>query len=643
MKRKILSLALSFLLAFFAGLPALAADAASAGVMTPYAASADPDSFWNGATFEVQRTDDTAGWLTRELEKMHERYHINTVTIYGLENFGDAGSDEYKAHLFAELKRLDMRAVVRIESYDAENFAFTKEDAAKVMDAHRALVQFVSQPENRDQVAYFAINMPVDDGVVQENLGGVNSDTSKKNQVAYAEEIVRLMRQETAAAGFESAKMFLSVFYGWDNTYEVPSYASAGADGYFINNYSYPEGRIPTAEDDDATLINAPRLKKSMDTYIRQYGDAPLVIECGFHTMEFNGGAATNQTAGLVADVAAKRKAMRAMVDFYQDNYSQVRGILYFGYNLYKEEGDPPTVMDWSLEYPTRDTMPAEEALTENGAAILEDAAALGGWAVELPAPEDGITFSECPPVQQVVVRYRAQKDARLGLYSGGQHKATVTLPASGEYTDLGLLLTVVEDYDLTLQAENEAGLVLDQVLLLENMEAEYALLEGAAQPTGDEAAGRGACVTGLAGGAVTYENSRGGEVISITYRCEEDSLLTLRAGQRQFELELAASDDFTTLQAQVGLAPGASFSLSSDRDDFALDAVQLSGAPAPGGVGAEQAGEDEPAPDAQSAPAQALPLPLVAACVSAALLAAALVALALSNKKGKEHTNGQE
>ena len=643
MKRKIISLALTLLMAVGAATGVMAADEGATGVMTPYAESADPETFWNGATFELQRTENTNEWITRELERMHDRYHINTVTIYGLENFDDAGSDEYKTHLFNELKRLDMRAVVRIESYDAENFAFTKEDAAKVMESHRALVQFVSKPENRDQVAYFALNMPVDDGTVQANLGGVNSETSKKNQVTYAEEIVRLMREETAACGFEDAKMFLSVFYGWDNTYDIPSYASAGADGYFINNYSYPEGKIPTAEDDDATLINADRLSISMETYRSQYGDAPVVIECGFHTMEYNGGEATNQTAGLVADVAAKRKAMRAMVEFYQQNYPEVRGILYFGYNLFKEEGNPPTVMDWSLEYPTRDTMPAAEGLPENGAKSVEDASSLNGWVVELPAAEDGLTFTECPPVQQLIIRYRADKDAELGLYSGGQLKKTVTLPASSDYTELGVLLTVVEDYDLTLQAENEAGLRIDQVLLLEDMQAEYARLTGSAQAQEDENASRGGCVTGLSGGEVAYDSSRGGEVISITYRCDEDSVLTLRSGSQQFALDLAASKDYTTLEAQIGLAPGASFSLSSDQESFVLDGVQLTGAPAPGGVGAESGDAEEPQPETQPETADTSVLPYVAVGVAALALVAAIVAFALTGRKRKEQPDGEE
>ncbi len=119
----------------------------------------------------LERTDDTEGWLTRELERMKSQYHINTITVYGLESFDDAGSSRYKDHLFSELARLEMKIVVRIEAYDARSFAFTAEDAAKVVEQHRALIDYVSAPQRRGQVAYFALNMPVDDGTVQANLG----------------------------------------------------------------------------------------------------------------------------------------------------------------------------------------------------------------------------------------------------------------------------------------------------------------------------------------------------------------------------------------------------------------------------------------------------------------------------------------
>ena len=265
------------------------------------------------------------------------------------------------------------------------------------------------------------------------------------------------------------------------------------------------------------------------------------------------------------------------------------------------------------------------------------------GFLVELPAAEDGLTFTECPPVQQLVIRYRADKDAELGLYSGGQLKKTVTLPASSDYTELGVLLTVVEDYDLTLQAENAAGLRIDQVLLLEDMQAEYARLTGSAQAQEDEDASRGACVTGLSGGEVAYDSSRGGEVISITYRCDEDSVLTLRSGSQQFALDLAASKDYTTLEAQIGLAPGASFSLSSDQESFALDGVQLTGAPAPGGVGAESEDAEEPQPETQPETADASVLPYVAVGVAELALVAAIVAFALTGRKRKEQPDGEE
>ncbi len=265
--------------------------------------------------------------------------------------------------------------------------------------------------------------------------------------------------------GFADAKMFLSLFYGWDNTYEIPSYAGAGADGYFINNYSYPKsGRVPTAQDDDATLINAERLRVSMDTFVRQYGDKPIVVECGFHTLEYNGGERPNQTAGLVQDLAAKRRAVRAMAEFYGANYPQVRGILYFGYNLYKEEGTPPTVLDWALQYPSRELVQAEDAGRSGQAEVIEDAVAEGGMAVRLSGAQSGLSFSKCLAAQQLALRYKAEQPVLVGLYVGGKLKRTAELPASADYTERGILISVVEGYDLDLRLEGAGNLEIDWV-----------------------------------------------------------------------------------------------------------------------------------------------------------------------------------
>ena len=82
--------------------------------------------------------------------------------------------------------------------------------------------------------------------------------------------------------------MYLSIFYGWDNSFKIPSYASAGADGYFMNNYTYPknDNSIPDETASDADLINRARLSISVSKFLRDYPDKPLVVEFGFHTLE---------------------------------------------------------------------------------------------------------------------------------------------------------------------------------------------------------------------------------------------------------------------------------------------------------------------------------------------------------------------
>lgn len=318
--------------------------------MAPYEEMVSTDTFYNGAMLELKRNGDVSSWITSELTTMKKDYNINTVNLYGLESF------RYTEKLFAELKRLGMQAVVRIESY-SQDFAFREEDLPYIMNVYGELLDLVCRPEYRDQVAYFSLNMPVDDPRVQQNTGGLNSEKFVTSQVTYAEAFVKRMREETARRGFTDAQMYLSIFYGWDNSFKVPSYASAGADGYFMNNYTYPknDNNIPDETASDTDLINRARLSISVSKFLKDYPDKPLVVEFGFHTLEYNGGKKPNQTAGLVANKAAKARAIKATLDYYREAVPNFRGALYFGYNLYKEEGNPPAVMDWTLNYPDGD------------------------------------------------------------------------------------------------------------------------------------------------------------------------------------------------------------------------------------------------------------------------------------------------
>jgi hypothetical protein len=281
---------------------------------------------------------------------MHDSYYINTVNLYGLENYNSTTVDS----LFNELNRLGMKAVVRIEAYDTNRFAFQTADLDYIMARYTSLIQYVSDSGRRGSVAYFALNMPVDDGSVQQRLDGINSATSKQRQPVYAAAFVQRMRSLLNSYGFTTAKLYLSVFYGWDKSYDIPSYQGSGADGYFLNNYSYPADSIPDDTVTDSVLINetgANGLKEAMDKFESQYLGCNQVIEYGFHTVEYNQGNIPQQTAGLVWSKKAKQKALQATTHYYRTHFSNVKGTLYFGYNLFKKEGSDNAEMDWALNY----------------------------------------------------------------------------------------------------------------------------------------------------------------------------------------------------------------------------------------------------------------------------------------------------
>lgn len=328
-------------------------------VMTPYTQWRAPGEYYAGATFDLSATGRSLTRIADELQLM-KSLNINTITVYGLENESEYMLD----NLFSMLRNLGMKIVVRIEAYDSRTFRFSQSDAHTVFNHYKDLIDYVSDSSRRGQVAYFALNMPVDDGNVTSKFGG-QTDEWRTAQVTYATELVRLMREHLEDVGFGSASLYLSVHYGWDNTYELLSYEPAGADGYFINCYSYPylhggprpeDKHIPTVDDPVETLIDVDQIDKCMSLYMSQYqredgSYAPLVMEFGFHTMEANGGNPTAQTAGLVFDKAAKEKAMQGTISYYDSEYPFVEGAMYFGYNQYKREGEDNAMMDWTLVY----------------------------------------------------------------------------------------------------------------------------------------------------------------------------------------------------------------------------------------------------------------------------------------------------
>jgi hypothetical protein len=306
--------------------PARACPGGTPAALTPYPG---PAGWIQGATWAP--TADVPG----DLRRMRDEFGINTVNVYGLETWPVRRLDE----LFTALTTLQMRAVVRLEAYDPATFAFRPEDAARVVREHAELLDYVRERP----VAYLALNMPVDDPRVQARLGGINSELSAGRQVAYAKTLVGLVRRHSGAA-----PVFLGLFYGWDGTYRIPSYRDSGADGYVLTSYSYPGSRVADAGSPPEELIDAPRLRAAADRAVADQPGAPLVVEYGFQTLAAQK-SMPDQTAGLVSDVTAKRAALRATTHFYCARYPAVIGTTYFGYNIFKAEGNPPRTLDYGL------------------------------------------------------------------------------------------------------------------------------------------------------------------------------------------------------------------------------------------------------------------------------------------------------
>lgn len=584
-----------------------------AATLTPYEEQVSTDNYLCGATFMLEKTSDDAAWLKTELTRAKNIYHLNAITVYGLEDYDDT----YKQLLFDQLKALDMKICVRIESYDGSTFAFTKQDAASVVSQYKSLIEFTSRPENRETVLYYALNMPVDDPTVQANLGGVNSEMSKTNQVSYAEEFVRLMREATAGYGNTEAKLYLSVFYGWDCSFDVPSYASANPDGYFINNYSYPVGKtLPGADGDPEEIINAACLKNMMECFLADYpGGAPLVVECGFHTLEYNHGQWPGQTAGLVLDRETKGVAMKATVDFYKKNYPFVEGILYFGYNLFKEEGTPAAVMDWSLRYPVDG-----ETEAENAGYAAEDYAsdpeASEGAAVLLTEGKS-LSFSQCVMTQQLVLFYRAENAPSLELRSDGRTKRTITLPAAEAYRAYGIPLVLAQDSNLEIVCTG-GSIRIDKLLLMDKLEAEYGELSGNVQIVSVPEASAGKAIENLTGegNAARFTGVRGGETLELTYMAAEKTQLHLLLDGQEYRVTLEAADEFKTVKLSAQVARDGEIALYAEADTgLRVDCLTLSGTP-----GTAQAAPTEP--KAEMPRTNELSTPVVAGIIAAALAA---------------------
>ncbi len=308
------------------------------GVLTPYRAQVPPGTYVQGATLDLPDPADLTG-LPGVLATMRDEYRINTINVYGLENW----TAPQLTTLFGALRVAGLAIALRLEWYDQAAFAFQPQDAGRVVEAYRTVLDVAARPENRALVTYLMLTMPVDDPQVQRRLGGIDSSLSRERQTAYATELVRAVRARAA-----TIRVFLGLFYGWDGSYAVPSYSASGADGYVLTNYSYPAAHL-TAASSVTQIIDEPRLTAVMNRALAHTGNKPLIIEYGFQTLSYQDGNKPDQTAGLVPDENVKKKALTATTSFYCRRYPDVIGTMYFGYNVIKAEGSPARRLDFAL------------------------------------------------------------------------------------------------------------------------------------------------------------------------------------------------------------------------------------------------------------------------------------------------------
>ncbi|WP_243866952.1 S-layer homology domain-containing protein [Paenibacillus sp. BK720] len=443
---------------------AKAAASPDAAAMTPYEGPyvdlyENPDGAINGSTYIFNPDANFRERMVFDFKRMKEATNVNAIGFYNIVQMTDADRDA----LFDALEKNRQKAIIRIEAYDGSTFDWDNNDpahsdAVSVINhyntndpehGYTALLDYLKANDRLKDVAYFAVNMPVDDGAVADHFknalysdGRANPEWSS-SQVAYADDLMHRLRDILGDSSL--AKLYLSVFYGWDFAYHTPSYADIAhkADGYFLNNYSYPAGSPPDETASASERINQPRLQQGMDRFMAQYPDAPKIIEYGFHTSEFNHYNPTSQTAGLVKTAAAKRLALKDTTAFYKDGSSggksfNVRGTLYFAQNLYKEEGNPLTVSDWTLDYPSTAALEAEDPLAAlSDAVISEDAEASGGKLAELAAEGMTVQFFNVNAASLLKVRYSAAADTTLSFYINGSFQERVSFPATNGWGEM--------------------------------------------------------------------------------------------------------------------------------------------------------------------------------------------------------------
>lgn len=526
---------------------------------------AEPDGPVTGSTYIFDPTADFQDRIARDFTHMRDDQGINTIGFYNLVQMTDADRDA----LFDQLETNRQKAVVRIEWYDSATFDFdagdsSHADAESVLryygsddpaHGYTSLFSYLIRTHRLGDIAYFALNMPVDDGTVAGHFVTSQYSDGRKNpawassQAPYADYLISRLRGILGAG----ADLYLSVFYGWDQSYPTPSYAGIAhpADGYFFNNYSYPAGDPPDENATTSQRLNQPRLQRAMDLMMSQYPTQPKVIEYGFHTVDYNNGVIPAQTAGLVKSLAAKRLALPETTAYYRDGSSggrpfNVRGTLYFAQNLYKEEGDPAAWMDWTLDYPATAAMEAENTSTvrsyRNGTAVatadFADRSASGGRAATLAGPGSALAFYDLADASVLQLRYRSDRAATLHVSACGGAPRTVHLPASHGWRLVAIPFDVPFQGSVRLTQVKGQGTAVDWLRPLAGYEAET----GTAHGTVPTAGGSAVTLPGGRASTVAFRPVRGGSRITLRYAAGEPADVTLAVNGGSHAVHLAAT-----------------------------------------------------------------------------------------------------
>lgn len=452
----------------------ITAHAVSDSVTTPYTGWKDvgesTGQAYQGAEYEVYHNrPDFQERIDRDLPIMKSVYNINTLNVYGLENLSQAE----RHYLFDHLPS-GMKVVARIEWYDPAHFNFNVDhvddnhdgiydhnldNATTIVNYYDAMIQDICQNYS-GKLAYFALNMPVDDGIVASHFAvGQYEKDGRKNpdwknwQVPYIEDLVMHMRAKCASYGYAAAKLYVSVFYGWDGAYDVLPYTSSNADGYFFNMYTYPydlDGNNAVREDyrhqiaSTDTLLNTTDsrygLNKFRDLINTQYPYQNKVFEFGFSTCDFIG-KIPNQKAGLMGNLYAKQDAMQAYISYINSNFTNTKGGMYFGYNLIKTEGDQgqETDIDWCLEYPYYTKMEAESdtnVVRHNLSVYSDPSSASGNRAVSgIDTSGRYLEFFHVAKLSNFKVRYASVGNHKLSLYINGGHYGDLNFNNTGAWS----------------------------------------------------------------------------------------------------------------------------------------------------------------------------------------------------------------